>query len=140
MTIEQINSEKNEKFSDLLKENYSKAVEEADMFSKRFTQTCADVNTEFLYGWLNIIQHYIDIQDKYAEENHVGLSPNIMNPIIKKNTEAWIQSIQNMDSVSIEGLKNIKNNMKAINKNSVLLLQSIDRTSKIYENSDLNKK
>jgi hypothetical protein len=93
-----------------------------------------------LYGWLNIIQHYLDTQEKYAEENPVWHIPNVMNSIVKKNTEAWIQSIQNMDSASIEGLKNLKNSMKTINKNAVLFLQSVDRTSKIYENSDLSKK
>lgn len=139
LTTEQIHSKENEKFIDLLKENYTKTVEEADMFSKRFTQTCADVNTEFLYGWLNVIQHYVDIQEKYAEENPVWYIPNIANSIVKKNTEAWIQSIQNMDSVSIEGLKNLKNSMKTINKNAILFLQSVDRTSTIYANSDLSK-
>lgn len=139
LTTEQIHSKENEKFIDLLRKNYTKTVEEADMFSKRFTQTCADVNTEFLYGWLNVIQHYVDIQEKYAEENPVWYIPNIANSIVKKNTEAWIQSIQNMDSVSIEGLKNLKNSMKTINKNAILFLQSVDRTSTIYANSDLSK-
>lgn len=139
MTTEQINSEKNEKFTDLFKENYTKTVEETDMFSKRFTQTWADVNTEFLYGGLNIFQHYIDIQEKYVEKNPMWYIPNIANSIVKKNAEAWIQSIQNMDSTSIDGMKNIKNNMKTINKNFVLFLQSMDRASKIYGKSNLSK-
>ena len=55
------NTEPN-KTADTLKENYIRRVDEVDSFSKRFTTMCSEINTEFLYGWLNIAQHYVDLQ------------------------------------------------------------------------------
>lgn len=129
---------KQEKFLESLKENYVKRVEEVDMFSKRFTQMCADVNTECLYGYLNLIQHHLDLQEKYSGQYSGWVIPDFMSDVVKQNTEAWIQAVQNTDSVCIEGLKNIKNNLKAVNKNVTLYMQGLERTSKIYENIRLS--
>ena len=65
------NTEQN-KTADMLKENYIRRVDEVDSFSKRFTTMCSEINTEFLYGWLNIAQHYVDLQKKYSSQYPVG--------------------------------------------------------------------
>lgn len=122
-----------EKFIDSLKENYVKRIEEVDAFSKRFTQMYAEVNTECLYGYLNLVQHYLDLQKKYSNRYSKWLIPDFMSDAVKQNTETWIQAVQNVDSVCIEGLRNVKNNFKAANKNTALCMQSFERASKIYE-------
>ena len=45
-----------------LKEDYVKRIDELDAFSKRFSNMCVDCNTEFLYGYLDIAQNYLDSQ------------------------------------------------------------------------------
>jgi len=122
-----------EKILDSLKENYTKRIEEVDVFSKRVTQMCADVNSECLYGYLNLIQHYLDLQEKYSTRYFGWIVPDFMSDVIKQNTETWIQAVQNTDSVCVEGLKNVKNNLKAANKNATLCMQSFERASKIYD-------
>lgn len=129
-----------EKFLDSLKENYAKRIEESDAFSKRFTQMCAEVNTECLYGYLNLVQHYLDLQKKYSNRYSGWLIPDFMNDAVEQNTKTWIQAVQNIDSVCVEGLKNVKNNLKAANKSATLCLQSLERSSKIYDTKQSNNK
>lgn len=126
-----------EKFLDSLKENYVKRIEEVDAFSKRFTQMYAEVNTEYLYGYLNLVQHYLDLQKNYSNRYFEWHIPDFMSDVIKQNTETWVQAVQNVDSVCIEGLRNVKNNLKTVNKNATLCLQSFERASKIHEDVKL---
>ncbi len=57
------NTEQNQT-ADTLKENYIRRIDEVDSFSKRFATMCSEINTEFLYGWLDIAQHGVDLQKK----------------------------------------------------------------------------
>jgi len=129
-----------EEFFDSLKENYVKRIEEVDAFSRRLSNAYTDVNTEFLYGCINTVQHFLDLQKKYSNQYPGWYFTDFMANITKKNTEAWIQAVHNIDSISIEGMKNMKNNLRAINKNSILAIQSVERGHDIYENIQSNHK
>lgn len=132
--------EQHEEFFDLLKENYAKRVDEMDAFSRRLSNACIDVSTEFLYGCLNIMQHYLDLQKRYSNQFPAWYFADFTEKMVRQNTEVWIQAVQNFDSVCIEGMKNMKNNLRALNKSSILCIQSIERAYDVYENVDPNHK
>ena len=129
-----------QKFPDILNENYARRIEEVDAFCKRFSNMCGEVNTEFLYGWLNLVQHYVDMQKTYKNPYIGNFTPQIMTDMIKKNTEGWIQTVHNIDTAAIDTMKNLKNNLRAINNGSIVCIQSIERCYKLLENTKQNKK
>ena len=122
----------NKKLTDAVKDNYSKRIEEVDHFSRRLMNACCDLNTECLYGSLNIAQHFIDMQGNKSREFPALYPTDLMLNLIKRNTQAWSQAVQNMDSIYIEGTKNIKNNVRAMNKNSILFIQTLERIYSLY--------
>jgi len=115
------------KTADTLKENYVRRIDEVDSFSKRFATMCSEINTEFLYGWLNFAQHYVDWQKKYSGQYTVGFPSEIAAKVIKQNTQAWVQAVDNIDSICIDGMKNIKNNLAGVNKGSIQFIQNLER-------------
>ena len=132
------NTEPN-KTSDILKENYIRRIDEMDSFSKRFATMCSEINTEFLYGWLNFAQHYVDLQKKYSSQYPVGFPSEIAAKVIKQNTQAWVQAVDNIDSICIDGMKNIKNNLAGVNKGSIQCIQNMERFYNIYKNSNTSQ-
>ncbi len=127
------------KTADTLKENYIRRIDEVDSFSKRFATMCSEINTEFLYGWLNIAQHYVDLQKKYSGQYTVGFPSEIAAKVIKQNTQAWVQAVDNIDSICIDGMKNIKNNLAGVNKGSIQCIQNMERFYNIYKNSNTSQ-
>ena len=123
-----------------LKEDYVKRIDEVDAFSKRLSNMCVECNTEFLYGCLDIAQHYLDAQKKHPAQFPGWYYPDLIKDVIKQNTEAWIQTVQNIDTVCIESMKNMKNNLRTLNKNVVLFLNNSERVYDIYENEKQNYK
>ncbi|TAK23188.1 MAG: hypothetical protein EPO37_02785 [Nitrosarchaeum sp.] len=119
-----------------LKENYIRRIDEVDSFYKRFVTMHAEINTEFLYGWLNTAQHYLDLQKKYSSQYPEWISFDISSKIIKQNTEALIQTVHNVDSICIDSMKNMKSNMAKINKSSIQGMQNMERFYDIYKNSN----
>lgn len=124
----------NESLVDFLKDNYVKRIDEVDAFSKRVSTAYSEVSTEFLYGWLNLTQHYLDLQKSYMNQIPLLIYPELLRKIATQNTEVWLQTVQNIDSVCIDCLKNMKNNLRGINKNSVLFLQNARKMYDIYSN------
>ena len=127
------------KTADTLKENYVRRIDEVDSFSKRFATMCSEINTEFLYGWLNIAQHYVDLQKKYSGQYTVGFPSEIAAKVIKQNTQAWVQAVDNIDSICIDGMKNIKNNLAGVNKGSIQIIQNLERFYNTYKNSNTSQ-
>ena len=125
---------------DFLKEEYAKRVDEADNFSKRVFGMYGQISTEFLYGSLNMIQHSLELQNKVSNQYENLLAPQFMTGIVKQNTNSWIHFMQNIDTLYIESLKNLKNNMRSINNNVILGIQSIERGYGVFENIQPNIK
>jgi hypothetical protein len=132
MSKDESPSIRSEEFLNFLKDNYGKRIEEVDAFSKRVTGMCTETNTEFLYGSLNLMQHFLDLQKKFYAQYYISSVPDFMKTIVRQNTDAWIQYVQNVDSTCIETMKNIKNNMKALNNNSALFIQNVERVFDTY--------
>jgi len=130
----------NKKLTETIKDNYSKRTDEVDHFSKRVMNACGELNTECLYGSLSTVQQFIDLQGKRSNDFPIWYPIDFMQNMLKQNTEAWIQAVHNFDSVYVDGLKNIKNNVRALNKNSSLFLQSLDRIYDLYKFPTVNKK
>jgi hypothetical protein len=139
MNDEKSPANQHEKFLHAVKENYVRRIDEIDAFSKRLSNMCVEVNTEFLYGCLDVSQHCLDLQKKYSSQFPWIYSPDLMTNVIKQNTDAWIHTVQNIDETSIETLKNLKNSLKSFHKNSVLLIDNTDRIFDIYEKNQPNK-
>ena len=129
-----------ENFIHTLKEDYSKRIDEVDAFSKRLANMCVEVNTEFLYGCLDVAQHYLDAQKKCSGQYPMMYSPDFMTGVIKKNTEAWIQAVQNIDTVCIDSMKNMKNNLRSLNRNAVLFVQNAERITDVGKKFQLDSK
>lgn len=125
---------------DVVKDNYSKRIEEVDHFTKRLMNAYGEACTEFLYGSLNIAQHFLDMQQKYSSVFPFWYSTDLLQNMIKQNTKAWSQVIQNADSIYVESWKNVKNNLRASNKNSILFIQSLDSVCDLGKNIQTNKK
>ena len=125
---------------DFLKEEYAKRVDETDNFSKRIFVMYDQISTEFLYGSLNIIQHSLELQNKVSTQYGNVIIPQYMTSIVKQNTNAWIHFLQNNDTLYIESLKNLKNNIRAINNNIILCIQSMERGQRGFENIQPNIK
>jgi len=134
MSKNETNTDQKEQVLDSLKENYVRRIEEVDAFSKHLSNACTDVNTEFLYGFLNLIQHYLDFQKKHANQYSGWYPTDLITNLVKQNTKAWIQAVENTDSLYIQGMKNIKNNLRALNRNSILYFQSAERVCDLCEN------
>jgi hypothetical protein len=100
----------------------------------------SQVNAEFLYGYLNTIHHSLELQNKLSNQYGSMLVPQFMTSIIKQNTNAWIHFMQNMDTVHIESLKNLKNNVRAINSNVILGIQSLEKGYGVFEKMQSNIK
>jgi len=118
---------KEQNFADNIKDNCTKKIENLDHFAKRAMQAHVDLNTELLYGSLNVAQHYIELQEKIWRDTPTLYPVDFMANMFEQNTETWVKGLENIDTVYIEYLKNFKNNIRSINKNSNLIIQSIDR-------------
>lgn len=129
------NETNTEQTIDTLKENYIRRVDEVDSFCKRFATMCTEINAEFLYGWLNTAQHCLDLQKKYLGQYSGWFPSDMAAKVIKQNTETWIQSVHNVDSICIDSMKNMKNNLSGINKSSTQCIQNMERFYDIYKNN-----
>lgn len=129
-----------EKLLQTLKEDYSKRIDEIDAFSKRLSNIGVEVNTEFLYGCLDVTQHYLDLQRMYSNQYPWLYSPVMMTNVIKQNTQAWIQAIEKIDIFCIDSMKNFKNNLRSLNKNTVLCIQNTEQVAEIYRNKRENSR
>jgi len=127
------NITKDENTFDAVKDNYAKRTDELDHFAKRLTNAYGDLNTELLYGSLNVLQHCLDLEEKHSQDFPLWYPSQLATNLVKQNTEAWIQAVQNVDTMYVESLKNIKNNVRAFNKNSNLFIQSVDRFYDFYK-------
>jgi hypothetical protein len=138
--MSKIESEKipHEQLLHTLKDDYTKRIDEIDAFSKRLSNICVECNTEFLYGFLDITQHYLDSQKKQARYFPGWYSPDLVTSIIKQNTQAWIKTVENVDAVCTESMKNMKNNLRALSRNVILSLDNSQRIYDIYENQQQN--
>lgn len=124
---------KKEDYFDKLKENYVLRIQELDSFCKRLSNSCTDVNKEFLYGSLNAIQHYIDLQKKYASKYSQWYNTSLMSKQSRLITETWIQILQNMDSFYIGSLDYTKNNLRTANKNITEFIMDVGKFYDIYD-------
>lgn len=127
-----------EKLLHTLKEDYSKRIDEIDAFSKRLANISVEVNTEFLYGCLDVAQHYLDLQKRYSTQYPWPYFPDLITNAIKQNTQAWIQAVQNVDTVCIDSMKNMKNNLRTLNKNAVLFIENAEKVADTYKNTQAN--
>lgn len=137
---QETNQTEQEKTTDFLKEEYTKRVDEIDHITSRVFNMYGQVNTEFLYGYLNIIQQGLELQNKVSTQYGNLLVPQFVTGIVKQNTNTWIDFLQNIDTVCIESLKNLKNNMRSINNNAILCIQSVERGLSGFENIQPNIK
>lgn len=128
----------NENFLHDLKDDYSKRIEEVDAFSKRLSNACVEVNTECLYGCLDVVQHSLDLQKNYAKLYPWWFSPAFMTNLIKQNTDAWIQTVQNIDAICVDSMKNMKNNLRSFHKNAVLYIQNAEGVTQTFKNFEPN--
>lgn len=124
--------EENERMFSFIRENWMKRTDEIDSFSKRVLNSCEEINNEFILGCSNFVQHCLDLQKAYSNQFPMFFIPDLTRKIIAQNTDIWVHYVQNFDSVCVDCLKGIKNNIRAYNNNMILFLQSMQKLYNIY--------
>ncbi|MCH7966085.1 MAG: hypothetical protein IIB02_01495 [Thaumarchaeota archaeon] len=120
----------NEKNINKVNVSYGKRVEEAEHFSKHIFNLCADLNAESLHDCLNIAQHYADMQKKYSNDFPTWYPTDNILSLMERNNHAWVQAVENTDSMYTNILNNCKSILRMCNEN---YLQSMKYFERNYE-------
>lgn len=122
---------KNEKFFNEVNNNYGKRVGEIEHFSKHFFNLLTDLNAEFIHDCLNIAQHRVDMQKKYSSNFLTWYPSNLILNMMERNNQAWIQAVENTDSMYTNIFYNCKNLLRICNENYLQYMKYFGRN---YEN------
>ncbi len=117
----------------MLKSNYRQRIQEADNFSKRFSDNSSEFRSQFLAALLEYFQYYIDLQKKFMSGYPKWYDDNLLSKNSKTLTEMWIQTIRNMDSSYSQFLDYASQNLRAANRIGMQILQSYERYHDMFE-------
>ncbi len=117
-----------------LKSNYRQRIQEADNFSKHFSDNSSDYRSKFLAASLELSQYYIDLQKKFMSRYPKWYDDNLMTKNSQIITEIWVQIIRNMDSFYSEFLDYTSKNLRGSNRIGMQALQMSERYYDMFEN------
>lgn len=120
-------------YLEALKSNYRQRVQEADNFSKRFSDNSSEFRSQVLSALLEFSQYYIDLQKKFVSGYPKWYDDNLMSKNSQMITEMWIQTIRNMDSLYSQFLDYTSQNLRATNRVAMQILQSYERYRDMFE-------
>lgn len=118
---------KNDRFFDQVNQNYAKRSDEVEHFSKHLFNLCADLNSEFINGCLNIMQHFVEIQKKHSDRLPMWYATDQTLNWMEQNNKAWLQAVENTDTVCSDVLNNCKGIMRMYNGNYQNCVQFFER-------------
>lgn len=120
-------------YLETLKSNYRQRIQEADNFSKRFSDNSSEFRSQVLTAILEFSQYYIDLQKKFMSAYPKWYDDNLMSKNSKTITEIWVQTIRNMDSFYSQFLDYASQNLRAANRVGMQVLQSYERYHDTFE-------
>jgi hypothetical protein len=118
---------KNDEFIEQINQNYSKRVDEVEHFSKHLFNLCADLNSECLHGYLDTVQHLVELQKTYSGRFPVWFASNQVLGWMEQNNKAWTQIVENTDSMYTQFLNNCKDAIRMYNQNCQDCIQFFER-------------
>ena len=92
------NKKQNSEFLETLKSNYKRRIEEADNFSRDFSNSSANFRSQYLSGLSDMLQYYLDLQKKFTKDYPLWYDADLLNKQSKMITEAWVNTMRNMSS------------------------------------------
>jgi len=108
---------------EVLKTNYRKRIQEADDFSKRFSDASADFRSEYLKMLNDFLEYYVDLQKKFTSGFPTLYKEDLMIKQSDMMTKAWISSIRNMNLFYSSFLEYVTKNMKLVNQGFMQMMQ-----------------
>jgi len=120
-------------FLETLKSSYTRRIQEADNFSKHFSENSSRVRSEFLTEILEISQHYIDLQKKFMSKYPKWYDDNLMIKNSQIITDLFTQAIHNMDSSYSEFVDYVLKNLRDVNRIGMQIMQASERYYDMFE-------
>lgn len=127
------NENQNNEFLETLKSNYKRRIDEVDNFSKNFSISSADFRTQCLMGLSDMLQHYIDLQKKIVSGYPVWYDQDMMSRQSRMITEAWTNTIRNMNLLYSLSTDYWTKNMRLFHQG---MMQSIQMTEMFNDMSE----
>lgn len=116
-----------------LKSNFRQRIQEADNFSKRFSDNSSNYRSEALAALLGISQYYIDLHKKFLSRYPKWYDDDLLTKNSQIITEVWTQAMRNMDSFYFEFLGYASKNMRVANRIGMQMLQMSERYYDMFE-------
>lgn len=120
-------------YLETLKANYKQRIQEADNFSKRFSNNSAGYRSEFLTILLELSQHYLDLQKKFMARYPKWYDDGLMTKNSQVVTEMWVQAFRNMDLFYSEFLDYASTSLREANRIGMQMVQTLERFYDMFE-------
>ncbi len=120
-------------FLETLKSNYKRRIEEADNFSRDFSNSSANFRSQYLSGLSDMLQYYIDLQKKFTKDYPLWNDADLMSRQSKMITEAWVNTMRNMSSFYSSLIDYGTKNTKIFNQG---MMQMIQMAEMFYDMSE----
>jgi hypothetical protein len=127
------NEKQNSEFLETLKSNYRQRVEEADNFSRNFSNTSADFRSQYLTGLSDLFQYYIELQKKLAKDFPLWCDSDLMSRQSKMITKSLINTMHNASSFYTSLLDYWTKNSRIFNQGMMQILQMAEMYHDMFE-------
>ncbi len=117
------NEKQNSEFLEVLKSNYKRRIQEADNFSRNFSNSSADFRSQYLAGLSDLLQYYLDLQKKFAKDYPPFYDTGLMSRQSKMITESWINTMHNVGSFYTLLLDYGTKNLRIFNQGTMQVLK-----------------
>jgi len=114
----------------VLKKNYRIRIQEADDFSKRFSNSSADFRSQYMKALNDFLEYYVDLQNKFTGSYPTFYKEDLMIKQSDMITKAWVSLIRSMDLFYSSFLEYAIKNMRVFNQG---FIQMIQITEMIYD-------
>ena len=128
-TIEKQNSE----FLETLKSNYKRRIEEADNFSRNFSNSSADFQSQYLAGLADLVQHSLDLQKKLTKGLPLWYDADLLSRQSKMVTEALVNTMHNASSLYTSLLDYWAKNARIFNQAMMQVMQMSEMYHDMFE-------
>lgn len=113
-------------FLETLKSNYKRRIEEADNFSRNFSNSSADFRSQYLAGLSDMLEHYLDLQKKFTKDYPLWYDSDMMSRQSKMLTKAWVNTMRDFGSFYSSLLDYGTKNMRIFNQGMMQMMQMVE--------------
>ena len=127
------NEKQTSEFLETLKSNYKRRIEEADNFSRNFSNTSADFRSQYLAGLSDLLQHYLDLQKKFTKDFPLWYDADLMNRQSMITTKALVNTMHNVSSLYTSLLDYWTKNTRIFNQGIIQIMQMAEMYHDMFE-------